>query len=132
MGDGPLGKGIAIIKPLIAQFRSNKSKIGVGYDRQDKVQPSSETCPKHNDPSSSTLVWVFKQKDSYTLVKIDIKNVNFSLSSSHSTEEPPIDTSNNEDDDDSNKWEFESLSEESLHDKECDFIHISTRDSLAT
>ena len=36
-GDGPLGKGISIMEPLMAQFRSNKSKIGVGYDRQDKA-----------------------------------------------------------------------------------------------
>ena len=58
MGDGPLGKGTGNIKPLITQFKSNKSKIGVGYGGQDKAQTSSEACPKHNDPSSSTLVWV--------------------------------------------------------------------------
>ena len=47
-------------------------------------------------------------------------------------EGPTINTSNNEDDDDSTKWEFESLFEESLHDKECDVVHIPTLDSLAT
>ena len=57
--------------------------------------------------------------------------MNLSLSSSHSTKEPPINTSNNEDDDNFTKWEFESLSEESLHDKECDVVHIPTPDSLA-
>lgn len=35
-----------------------------------------------------------------------------------------MNTSNNEDDDDSTKWEFESLSEDSIHDKECDVVHI--------
>lgn len=62
IGDSPLGKGKDIVKPLVAQFRSNKSKIGVGYGRQDKVQTSSKTHPKHDDSSSSTLMWVPKQK----------------------------------------------------------------------
>ena len=103
MGDGPLWKGIGIIKPLMAQFRSNKFKIRVGYGRQDKGKTFSEPSPKHNDPSSSTSVWVPKQKDSYTLSATDITNVNFSLSSSHFTKEPPMNTSNNEDSDDSAK-----------------------------
>lgn len=131
MGDGPLGKGIGNIEPLMAQFRSNNSKTGVGYDRQGKVQPSSEACLKRNDPSSSTLVWVPKQKDSYTSATTNITNVNLSLSSSHSTGEPPINTSNNEDNNNSAKWEFKSLSEESLHDKECDVVHIPTPVNLA-
>ena len=103
MGDGPLGKGIGITEPLMAQFRSNKSKTRVGYDRQDKAQTSSKVRPKHNDPSS-TSVWVPKKNHHYTLTTTDITNVNFSLSSSHSREEPPMNTSNNQDDGDSTKW----------------------------
>ena len=104
-GDGPLGKGTGIIEPLMAQFRSDKSKIGVGYGRQDKAQTSSKVLPKHNDPSSSTFMWVPKQRDSYTLATTDIINMNLSLSNSHFVGEPPMNTSNNEDDD-SAKWEF--------------------------
>ena len=131
MVDGPLGKGTGIIEPLVAQFKSNKFKIGVGYDRQEKVQPSSKAHPKHNDPSSSTLVWVPKQKGTYDPTTIDVTNVNLSLPSSHSIEEPPINTSNNEDDENSIKWEFESLSKESLHGKEC-VVNIPTTHNLAT
>ena len=131
-GDDPLGKGTGIIKPLMAQFRSSKSKIGVGYGGQDKAQTSFESYLKHNDPSSSTLVWVPKQKDSYTPGTIDITHVNLALSSSHFAEEPPINTSNNEDDDDFAKWEFESLSKKSLHDKECVVVHIPTSKNLTT
>lgn len=51
-----------------------------------------------------------KQKDSHTSATTEIIN--------------------NDDDDNSTKWEFESLSEESLHDKECDVVHMPTPDSL--
>lgn len=110
MEDGPLGKGTGIIKPIMAQFRSNMSKIGVGYDGNDQVQTSSKACPRHNDPPSSNLAWVPKQRSNHTSAIIDIIN--------------------NDDDDDYTKWEFESLSEESLHDKECDVVHVPTPNSL--
>lgn len=106
MGDGPLRRGTGIVEPIMAQFRSNKSKTGVGYDGHDKVQTSSKAFPKHNDSPSSTLAWVPKQKDIHTLATTDIMH--------------------DDDDDDSTKWEFESLSKESLHDKECDVVHIPT------
>ena len=96
-GDGPLGKGTSIIKPLIAQFRSNKSKTRVGYGEQDKTQTSYEAHPKHSDSSSSTLVWVPKQKDSYSQKTTDIINVNLSLSGSYPMKKTSINTSNNED-----------------------------------
>lgn len=132
IGDGHLGKGTDIIEPLVVQFRSNKSKIGVGYGGQDKVKTSSEAFPKHSDPCSSTLVWVPKQNDGYSSIAAIIINVNLSLSGSHPMKESSINTSNNEDDDDSTKWEFESLSKESLHDKECDVVHMLTSNSLTT
>ena len=103
LGDGPLGKVIGIIEPLIAQFKSNRSKTRVGYDEQDKKQTSSKARCKHNDSSSSTLVWVPQKKDGYSLTITDIITVNLSLLGSYPMKEPSINTPNNEDDDDSTK-----------------------------
>lgn len=93
--DGPLRKGIGIIEPLMAQFRSNRSKMGVGYDEQDRTQASSKSRLKHCDSSPSTLVWVPKQKDGYSQKTTNIINVNLSLSDSYPTKEPSINTYNN-------------------------------------
>ena len=72
------------------------------------------------------MLWVPKERDGSNQKVADIKNVNLSFLDSHYVKEPLIDTSNKEDADDSTKWEFKSLSEESIHDKECDVVHIPT------
>ena len=66
IGDGPLGKGRGIIEPPVAQYRSNRSKTGVRYGEQDKTKTSSKAHLKHSESSSSTLVWVPKQKGDYS------------------------------------------------------------------
>lgn len=50
--------------------------------------------------------------------------MNLSYPDLHHTREPSMDTPNNEDNDDSTKWEFDSLSKESIQYKEYDFVYI--------
>ena len=57
--------------------------------------------------------------------------MNLSSPNIHLVEGSFIDDINNEDGDDSTIWEFDSLSEESTQDKECDVVHIPTQ-SVAT
>lgn len=96
----------------------------MGYSEKDNAQISPKSHPKYNDSSSSTLVWVPKERDGSNQKEADIRNVNLSFPDSHHTREPLMDTFNNEDDDDSTKWDLKSLSKDSIHDKECDVVHI--------